>query len=248
MSIEMHDINLQLLGDHQRQNAVTAACAALCLCSQGWDISDASIQAGLEETQLPGRSQFLTAEEASALGFDSASTVLIDGAHTEESAKALSGVIKTVRPEGPLALVVGMASDKEHLAFAEQLLSGQTPDVVLLTEASVAGGTSRAMPASSLKEVWIAAARDRGIEYVDIGGVSGAETPEHIGDLLDCSPSSNSGRKPMVIGCQDVAPFSSNLIVAASQLLESRGTAPGLICVTGSLHLVGAVLQQMGRH
>ena len=45
-------------------------------------------------------------------------------AHTEESAKALSGVIKTVRPEGPLALVVGMASDKEHLAFAEQLLSG----------------------------------------------------------------------------------------------------------------------------
>ncbi|PWZ44403.1 hypothetical protein Zm00014a_018362 [Zea mays] len=248
LSIEMHDINLQLLGDHQRQNAVTAACAALCLCSQGWDISDASIQAGLEETQLPGRSQFLTAEEASALGFDGASTVLIDGAHTEESAKALSGVIKTVRPEGPLALVVGMASDKEHLAFAEQLLSGQTPDVVLLTEASVAGGTSRAMPASSLKEVWIAAARDRGIEYVDIGGVSGAETPEHISDLLDCSPSSNYGRKPMVIGCQDVAPFSSNLIVAASQLLESRGTAPGLICVTGSLHLVGAVLQQMGWH
>ncbi|CAD6269890.1 unnamed protein product [Miscanthus lutarioriparius] len=251
LCIEMHDINLQLLGHHQRQNAVTAACAALCLRSQGWDISDASIQAGLEETQLPGRSQFLTAEEASVLGLDGASTVLIDGAHTEESAKALSGVIKTVRPEGPLALVVGMASDKEHLAFAEQLLSGQTPDVVLLTEASIAGGTSRAMPASSLKDVWIVAARDRGIEYEDIGGISaGAETPEHIGGDLLGSPSSSSGRKPMVIGCQDEgAPFSSNLIIAASQLLESRGRAPpGLICVTGSLHLVGAVLQQLGRH
>ncbi|XP_066356760.1 dihydrofolate synthetase-like isoform X1 [Miscanthus floridulus] len=251
LCIEMHDINLQLLGHHQRQNAVTAACAALCLRSQGWDISDASIQAGLEETQLPGRSQFLTAEEASVLGLDGASTVLIDGAHTEESAKALSGVIKTVRPEGPLALVVGMASDKEHLAFAEQLLSGQTPDVVLLTEASIAGGTSRAMPASSLKDVWIAAARDRGIEHEDIGGISaGAETPEHIGGDLLGSPSSSSGRKPMVIGFQDEgAPFSSNLIIAASQLLESRGRAPpGLICVTGSLHLVGAVLQQLGRH
>lgn len=33
LSIEMHDINLQLLGDHQRQNAVTAACTALCLRS-----------------------------------------------------------------------------------------------------------------------------------------------------------------------------------------------------------------------
>ncbi|XP_008674355.1 dihydrofolate synthetase isoform X2 [Zea mays] len=247
LSIEMHDINLQLLGDHQRQNAVTAACTALCLRSLGWEISDASIQAGLRETQLPGRSQFLTAEEASVLGLDGASTVLIDGAHTEESAKALSGVIEAVRPEGPLALVVGMASDKEHLAFAEQLLSGQTPDVVLLTEASIAGGSSRAMPASSLKEVWIAAARHRGIEYVDIGGISGTETLEHIADLLG-SPSLSSRRKPMVIGCQDMGPFSWNLIIAASQLLESRGRAPGLICVTGSLHLVGAILQKLGRH
>ncbi|ONM33398.1 Dihydrofolate synthetase [Zea mays] len=202
LSIEMHDINLQLLGDHQRQNAVTAACTALCLRSL---------------------------------------------AHTEESAKALSGVIEAVRPEGPLALVVGMASDKEHLAFAEQLLSGQTPDVVLLTEASIAGGSSRAMPASSLKEVWIAAARHRGIEYVDIGGISGTETLEHIADLLG-SPSLSSRRKPMVIGCQDMGPFSWNLIIAASQLLESRGRAPGLICVTGSLHLVGAILQKLGRH
>ena len=131
-----------------------------------------------------------------------------------------------------------------------KLAAGQTPDVVLLTEASIAGGTSRAMPASSLKEVWIAAARDHGIECVDIGGVSGAEAPEHIGDLLG-SPSSSSGRKPpMVIGCQDEGPFSSNLIIAASRLLEkSRGRAhPGLICVTGSLHLVGAVLQQLERH
>jgi hypothetical protein len=33
-------------------------------------------------------------------------------------------VIEAVKPEGPLALIVGMANDKEHFAFAEQLLSG----------------------------------------------------------------------------------------------------------------------------
>ncbi|XP_062202559.1 dihydrofolate synthetase isoform X2 [Phragmites australis] len=121
--IDLHDVRLQLLGDHQRQNAVTASCTALCLRNLGWDISEASIQAGLEKTQLPGRSQFLTQEEASVFGLDGSSTVLIDGAHTEASAKALSDVIKTVKPEGPLALVIGMANDKEHLAFAEQLLS-----------------------------------------------------------------------------------------------------------------------------
>ncbi|KAL6643728.1 hypothetical protein ACP70R_018494 [Stipagrostis hirtigluma subsp. patula] len=246
LSMELHGVKLQLLGDHQRQNAVTASCTALCLRNLGWDISEASIQAGLEETQLPGRSQFLTEEEASVLGLEGTSTILIDGAHTEASAKALSDVIETVRPQGPFALVVGMAIDKEHLAFAEQLLSGQRPDIVLLTEVSIAGGTSRAMPASSLKELFIAAAHDRAIDCMDIGTVSGMETPEHINDLAGSSLSSG---KPMLIGCGDGL-FSSDLIKAASQLLESRGdgAAPGLICVTGSLHIVAAVLQQLARH
>ncbi|TVU26982.1 hypothetical protein EJB05_29560 [Eragrostis curvula] len=246
--IELHDVKLWLLGDHQRQNAVTASCTALCLCNLGWDISEASIQAGLEKTQLPGRSQFLTQEEASVLGLDGLSTVLIDGAHTEASAKALSDVIETVKPEGPLALVVGMANDKEHLAFAEQLLSGPRPDIVLLTEASMAGGTSRAMPASSLKELWIAAAKDQGIDYMDIGTVSGMETQECTSNL---AVSSSSSSKTMLIGCQG-ALFSCDLIMVASQLLEKSrgacGAAPGLICVTGSLYLVASVLQQLGKH
>ncbi|TVU48923.1 hypothetical protein EJB05_00208 [Eragrostis curvula] len=199
LSIELKDIKLQLLGDHQRQNAVTASCTALCLRNL---------------------------------------------AHTEASAKALSGVIEAVKPEGPLALVVGMASDKEHLAFAEQLLSGPLPDIVLLTEASIAGGNSRAMPASSLKELWIAAAQDQGINHMDIGTVSGKETPECIRNL---AVSSSSSGKCMLIGCQDT-PFWCGLIKVASQLLESRGAdsaAPGLICVTGSLHLVASVLKQL---
>ncbi|TVU03438.1 hypothetical protein EJB05_51039, partial [Eragrostis curvula] len=225
----------------QKQHLRKELCPGL-ICR--WDISEPSIQAGLEETQLPGRSQFLTQEEASVLGLNGSSTVLIDGAHTEASAKALSDVIETVKPEGPLALVVGMASDKEHLAFAEQLLSGPLPDIVLLTEASIAGGNSRTMPASSLKELWIAAAQDQGIDHMDIGTVSGMETPECIGNLA--SSSSSSGKR-MLIGCQD-APFSHGLIKVASQLLESRGAdgaAPGLICVTGSLHLVASVLQHL---
>ncbi|CAL5083954.1 unnamed protein product [Urochloa decumbens] len=251
LSIELCDVNLQLLGDHQCQNAVTASCTALCLRNLGWDISDASIQAGLEETQLPGRSQFLTQEEALVLGLDGASTVLIDGAHTEASAKALSNVIETVRLEGPLALVVGMANDKEHLAFAEQLLVGSRPDVVLLTEASIAGGASRAMPAPSLKEIWMSAARDLGINCVDIGTISGAETPEHIANLATSS-SSFAGKPTVMIGCQDKTPFSCDLIRAASQLiLESRGggdASPGLVCVTGSLHVVATVLQHLEGH
>jgi dihydrofolate synthase len=117
---------------------------------------------------------------------------------------------------------------------------------VLLTEASIAGGNSRGMPASSLKEVWVAAARDRGVDYTDAGMVSGLETPECIGDLA-AAASSGPG-KPMLVGCQDLPPFECGLIKVACELLESRGrAAPGLVCVTGSLHLAASVLQQLGQ-
>ncbi|TYH98102.1 hypothetical protein ES332_A12G286400v1 [Gossypium tomentosum] len=93
-SIELRDLNLSMLGTHQLQNAVTATCAALCLRNQGWRISNGSIRAGLENTFLPGRSQFLTSKEAEKLGL-SGSTVLLDGAHTKDSAKALLETIQT---------------------------------------------------------------------------------------------------------------------------------------------------------
>ncbi|KAF0911271.1 hypothetical protein E2562_008028 [Oryza meyeriana var. granulata] len=243
--IELHDVKLQLLGDRQRQNAVTACCTALCLRELGWDISDSSIQAGLEKTQLPGRSQFLTKEETAILGLDGASSVLVDGAHTEASAKALSDVIKTVKPRGPLALVVGMANDKEHFAFAEELLSGPRPDIVLLTEASIAGGRSRSMPASSLKEVWMAAAHSQDISYSDIGTITGIEAPIIASHPAAARPSSTD--KPMLIGCSS-APFSCDLIGVASRLLQSQEDGDsGLICVTGSLHMVSSVLGQLAQ-
>lgn len=55
------------------------SCTAVCFRSQGWDISDTWIQAGLEDIQLAGRSQFLAVEESSVLGLDGASTVLNGG-------------------------------------------------------------------------------------------------------------------------------------------------------------------------
>jgi dihydrofolate synthase len=48
------------------------------ILKQGWMISDASIRAGLEQTQLLGRSQFLTQKEASGLGLYGVS-LLVDG-------------------------------------------------------------------------------------------------------------------------------------------------------------------------
>jgi len=45
-------------------------------------------------------------------------------AHTKESARALVDTIKMAFPDAPLALVVAMATDKDHAAFAKEFLSG----------------------------------------------------------------------------------------------------------------------------
>uniref|UniRef100_A0A2P2PKP2 Mur ligase C-terminal domain-containing protein n=1 Tax=Rhizophora mucronata TaxID=61149 RepID=A0A2P2PKP2_RHIMU len=133
LSIELSDLKLQMLGSHQLQNASTAVCTALCLCDQGWNISEESIRAGLENTCLIGRSQFLSSKESKALGLPGA-TVLLDGAHTKESAKALVDTIQMSFPEARLGLVVAMATDKDHTAFAREFLSSMLPVLrVLLT-------------------------------------------------------------------------------------------------------------------
>ncbi|KAG4958520.1 hypothetical protein JHK87_035153 [Glycine soja] len=84
---------------------------------RGWSISDESIRYGLEHTYLLGRIQFLTSEEAEVLELTGA-TVLLDGAHTKDSAQDLMNTIRMAFPEAQLVFVVAMASDKDHVGFA----------------------------------------------------------------------------------------------------------------------------------
>ncbi|KAI0524213.1 hypothetical protein KFK09_003577 [Dendrobium nobile] len=236
--LDLPDVKLRMLGKHQLQNAVTATCAALCLRNEGWRISDVSIQAGLEKTFLPGRGQYLTKKEAETLGLPGVS-IVVDGAHTEASAKGLIEIIKMESPDGPLALVVSMASDKDHMAFAMQLLTGRTPNVVILTETSIAGSRFRTVSASNLKEVWFRAATNLGINVLDLGTInqwktdgfpnvfSGQMKTNHSQVLLIALPNALVGDSMQV----------------ADELLRYRtGQKPHLIAVTGSLHIVSSVL------
>ncbi|XP_073110632.1 dihydrofolate synthetase isoform X2 [Elaeis guineensis] len=237
LSIDLPNLKLLMLGNHQLRNAVTATCTALCLHGQEWAISDESIRAGLERTQLLGRSQFLTQDEASAIGL-SGTSILIDGAHTEASAKGLADVIRMMHPEGAVALVVAMASDKDHLAFAKQLLSGPRPEVVLLTEVTIAGGKSRIASASTLKDVWIRAALDLGIDFMDSGLIDHGKTLE---DHKSESRGSSDHSPAMLVVCHIGSVGDS--IKAASQLLQSRiDDKPSVVVATGSLHVVSSVL------
>ncbi|CAA7058325.1 unnamed protein product [Microthlaspi erraticum] len=160
--VELGDVNLRMLGHHQLQNAVTATCVSLCLRDQGFGrVTDEAIRIGLENTRLLGRSQFLTPKEAEALQLPGA-TVLLDGAHTKDSARALKEMVKKDFAEKRLVFVVAMASDKDHVSFAKELLSGLTPEAVVLTEADIAGSKVRSTASSVLKESWTKAADELG--------------------------------------------------------------------------------------
>ncbi|KAJ8478941.1 hypothetical protein OPV22_022668 [Ensete ventricosum] len=237
MFIALPNVNLHLLGAHQLQNAVTATCTALCLRGQGWVISEKSIRSGLEKTWLLGRNQFLTQMEVSSIGL-SRTTILIDGAHTEASAKGLAEVIRMVQPDGVLAFLVAMASDKAHLAFAKQLLSGRRPELILLTEVSIAGGRSRIALASTLKDAWTRALLESGADFVDIGIT---DDEKAIDDRDSCSLITSDPNKVMLASCENASIVDS--VKLADQLLKSRSRdQPALLVVTGSLHVVSSLL------
>ncbi|KZV36446.1 putative dihydrofolate synthetase [Dorcoceras hygrometricum] len=225
--VELFDVKLRLLGSHQLQNAATATCAALCLRHQGWALSDASIRTGLEDAFLLGRGQFLTCKEAEVLGLPGAA-VLLDGAHTKDSAQALANVIKTTYPEASLVFVVAMANDKDHLGFARELLSVGCLEAVVFTAVNIAGDKSRTASASQLRDSWIQASRDMGIDIICCG------TTKHEDQ---CTPSTRkSGRQPILFAessFEDSMSFGHSILHAKSC---------GIIVFTGSLHIVSAVL------
>ncbi|XP_047959181.1 dihydrofolate synthetase isoform X2 [Salvia hispanica] len=232
-SIELFDLQLRLLGSHQLQNAVTATCAALCLREQGWKLSDTSIRAGLESAYLVGRSQFLTSKEADKLGLPGA-TILLDGAHTKESAQALVDMVKMAYFDARLVVVVAMANDKDHTGFARALLSRGCLEAVCFTEVDIAGDRSRTTSSSLLKCSWIKACSEMDVGFLDCGTAN----YELIEDQFPES-SRNMGSESILFvegSLVDSIRFGHEVLGAKS------ASGSGIIIVTGSLHIVSAVL------
>ncbi|KEH40416.1 putative dihydrofolate synthase [Medicago truncatula] len=238
LSCKLHDLKLQMPGAHQLQNAATATCVALCLRNLGWRISDESIRCGLERTYLLGRSQLLKSEEAKALGLSGA-TILLDGAHTKESAKALMNTIRMAFPKAQLAFVVAMASDKDHAGFAREILSGAYVKTVILTEAAVAGAVTRTTPASLLRDSWIKASEVLGIDICHDGMTEYRE-------LFKEQPVSSESN--LTDGKTILATESSlkDCLRIANEILNRRRDEKGVIVITGSLHIVSSVLASLG--
>ncbi len=181
------DASLSLVGKHQASNAATAITSALALRIDGaYDrISMASIQTGLEKAWLPGRFQvvddvnldgmhevnagIVTAEDPDsgiAEPEEARKRVLtiVDGAHTKASARCVADTVRLLFPDSKLAVVMAMASDKDHEGFCSEIQKTR-PNVVVFTETPIAGGQARSAGPGALAGAWrTAKMKDRSMD------------------------------------------------------------------------------------
>ncbi len=106
---------LALAGVHQRQNAALAVAAAHALA-----IPERAHVEGLRRAVWPARFERI----------GSRPTVILDGAHNDDSAAALARTLRTERHGRRLALVIGINRDKDARAVLRPLASVATTIVV----------------------------------------------------------------------------------------------------------------------
>ncbi len=104
-------LTLPLLGKHQRDNAATSVCIIECLQDLGIKIPVEAVQEGCKNIFWPGRFEAVAREPL----------VLLDGAHSPDSARALAETIKEIFKEQKVILILGISEDKNKKLIYDEL-------------------------------------------------------------------------------------------------------------------------------
>ncbi len=105
-------LRVGLLGRHQARNVATAVRAAELLAPLGVEARPAAVRAGLARVHWPGRCDWRPGRPG----------LLLDGAHTAGSARALRAVIDELFPRRRVALVFGALREKDVGGMARALI------------------------------------------------------------------------------------------------------------------------------
>ena len=113
------EVDSPLFGEHQQRNIALALAAAFCLRNRyGYNLSNAAIEAGIGNTQWPGRLEFL------------APNLILDVAHNPAGAWTLRAVIASLPPHMPRTLLFSCLRDKNLTEMSRILfpLFDSSPD------------------------------------------------------------------------------------------------------------------------
>jgi folylpolyglutamate synthase/dihydropteroate synthase len=271
-------IRMRLVGAHQRANAAAAIAAAALMAgeekakgsSEGRPtITAPAIARGLSDAFLPGRFQVLGLppagpEAASASAGERRRYLILDCAHTPESAEALARTARaaldgaaTAATAGagaassssstsdadapPVVLVLAMADDKPHRDVAAQLLYRLRPRAVIFTSVPIAGGRARAASATQLAAQWQAAAmlpmpRSSGIGVEEESKTS--SRPPRCREYIQASLKAalQKARREL----------ETALAIGGDGGGGGGGSGVGAVVVAGSNHAVAAALRDLG--
>lgn len=97
------DLHVPLPGRHQAANAAVALAVAMQLRQHGWPLHEQHLRQGLATVRWEARLEILSR----------APWVVLDAAHTVESARCLRDALAELFPHERLLLVLGMATDKK---------------------------------------------------------------------------------------------------------------------------------------
>ena len=108
---------LPLLGKHQLLNSAIAIAVVQSLRTQGWQISDGALRAGLANTQWAGRLQWI---EFNLNG--NICKILIDGAHNVAAAECLRQFVDENFPDQRKRWIIGILNTKDQSGILQALL------------------------------------------------------------------------------------------------------------------------------
>ncbi|MBU3910992.1 MAG: bifunctional folylpolyglutamate synthase/dihydrofolate synthase [Candidatus Omnitrophica bacterium] len=131
-----NDLELNLIGAHQVENASLAVAMVKSLPANRYKIDEQSIRSGLEKISWPGRLYIAQKDPC----------ILLDGAQNVASMKAVLSSIKEIFNYNRLICIFGVSSDKDIKGVSKEL--DAACDVVILTRS----GNARAAHPRYLKE------------------------------------------------------------------------------------------------
>jgi dihydrofolate synthase/folylpolyglutamate synthase len=131
------DLTCPLLGEHQTENAAVAIGLVELASRQGIEVGEDAVRRGVESVRWAGRFQIVSRRP----------TIVLDGAHDDVGARALTRTVQTIFPRRRVLLVLGVGKDKDADAIVRELCP--LADRVIATASS----SPRALEAGELQRV-----------------------------------------------------------------------------------------------
>jgi dihydrofolate synthase / folylpolyglutamate synthase len=107
------ELEIQLLGLHQVENAATAYTALRVAAEQGLNLPSNAIRNGFATATWPGRFEIVERDPV---------PIILDSAHNQDSAHRLSETLAQYFPKRPVTLVFGVSGDKNVLEMLIELM------------------------------------------------------------------------------------------------------------------------------